>query len=301
MQVNFRNANEIDDSFVMPLGSPLTLQPIHGKSSLTSVDPIEKKLSPSKPQLDSPLPQFVNEAVKLDRLNETFLKYGMEKTEQTRKEIEENHQKDLEIMKNLLKAEETKNKWKTVEDLCSILSSIISIGIGKNLGARSAIGGAMIFSGVLGTINTTLSMTNGWDTIFSWIAGDDSSLKETLKKIVPSTIGWTTSTLSILGSTGAFFFSTISPSQQIIEIGKVAVQFIQSFLTTRSFFIESEMHNITQKIELNKAKIFQSETALGQLLERIKEIYADQMDLIKWMSEILSAQKQVTTLILERG
>ena len=191
---------------------------------------------PSIPQLDRPLPlwETFSQVRRYEGTVNTHSIQGEKRIGQTFDHINKINQEQSLKLEEAIAASKDVSFWSILEDVGNSLMSSVSFFYGFTALSTggTAVGGALIASGVLSLSTIAFKHAQAWDWIADQIAGSDKEMRQAIKTYVPAAVGIIAAGIGVYGAYSSWQYSHlngISQTQSIIQTTATVVKGITDF------------------------------------------------------------------------
>ncbi|NGX26918.1 MAG: hypothetical protein K940chlam6_00845 [Chlamydiae bacterium] len=286
------------------------IQPVLGKNdspflqdgSTSSIAPAGTKelYTSSKPILDNPIQRTIEYfANHLEPIVDRWSRFKETTIESKFKEIEDLHRQEAIKLAEAHEASKEVTFWGILEDIGSSIMSAVSFFFGFSAlsAGATAVGGALIISGVLSLGNLAFKHAHVWDWIADQVGGKNEDLKVAIKTYVPAAIGVTAAAMGIYGSYAAWSYAAQTGIKQATSLLQSTTTIATAMSAYGSGMSQYTLKNATADLSFLQSNSEFSTLSLEESVEDLKKFHENQTQLHTNIGKILEETDQAIQVI----
>lgn len=262
------------------------------RSTIGKAAGVTLPFQPSKPTLDRPIPvwEMLNQVNRLEVVanrvslqKESSAQYILDK-------IQTLHIEEAKKLEEAYAASQDVTFWGMLEDVGSVVMSSVSFffGFSALTSGGTAVGGALVVSGILSLSNVAFKHAQVWDWIADQLSNGDEETRQTILTYLPAAVGIAAAAMGAFGAYGAWNTPTVQGTEKAFAIiqtaasvasgltayvnGKAASHFKWagaevSALQSKGELTTLDLENVLEEIKGFQKKLVETQELAGKLIQ----------------------------------
>ncbi|MBS0630171.1 MAG: hypothetical protein JSS30_08140 [Verrucomicrobia bacterium] len=243
------------------------------QSTISKSKTVVSSYTPSKPLLPSPMWDSINQVGRLERVADRFTLQKESQIDMTFDKIQKLHQEEALKLEEAYNISQDVSFWGILEDIGSSLMSSISFFFGFSAVAAggTAVGAALIVSGVLSLSNIAFKHAQTWDWIADQVAGGDRQMHQAILTYLPPAIGITAAAMGAFGAWGAWHYSYLQGTEKALAILGTTTSLAKGISAYGSGRVNAQSRMTNAEISALQSKAELTILDLEEINDEIKE------------------------------
>jgi len=210
-------------------------------------------------------------------------------TEKLLEEIQNFHKEEALKMQEALEEAKEITFWSILEDMGSIFMGGIStiFGFSALSSGNAVVGGLLISSGIVSISNIAFKHARAWDWLADQVAGKDETLHHAITTYIPSAIGIVAAALGLIGTYGAWQYSTLNSTQQTLAILETVTNLATGMAALANGRASSHYHWARAEVSALQSMAEFSNLDLEDCIEQIKDFNKKLLELEETIGKLV--------------